>query len=118
MLLATNEADVAEEVAIRAAEALAPESERDLDGAALSGALWLVAAIAAARHGDAWTARDRLREHARPVAARTGEGNVFWTVFGPTNTVRRRRTLRQGDGGRSRPLSALCVAFPCQRVEI
>jgi transcriptional regulator with XRE-family HTH domain len=87
VLLATNEADVAEEVTIKAAKWLAPELQHDLDAAALIGALWLVAAVATARNGDAWTARDRLRDHARPVAARTGEGNVFWTVFGPTNTA-------------------------------
>jgi transcriptional regulator with XRE-family HTH domain len=87
VLLATNEAGVAEEVCIRAAWALEPELDRNLDAAALIGALWLVAVIAAARCGDAWAARDRLREQARPVAARTGEGNVFWTVFGPTNVA-------------------------------
>jgi hypothetical protein len=72
---------------IRTVRALEPELSRDLDAAALTGALWLVAVIAAARTGDAWTARDRLREQALPVAARTGEGNVFWTVFGPTNVA-------------------------------
>ncbi len=87
VLLATNEADVAEEITIRAAETLAPSLATDLDAMALSGALWLVAVIASARNGDGWTARDRLREHARPAAERTGEGNVFWTVFGPTNTA-------------------------------
>ena len=45
----------------------------------------LVAAIAAVRMGNSWIARDRLREKARPVAERTGEGNVYWTAFGPTN---------------------------------
>jgi transcriptional regulator with XRE-family HTH domain len=87
VLLATNEPDVAEEIVIRAADTLAPDLARDLDAVALSGALWLVAVIASARNGDSWTARDRLREHARPAAERTGEGNVFWTVFGPTNAA-------------------------------
>jgi hypothetical protein len=87
VLLATNEPHVAAELCVRAARALEPRIGQDLDAAALAGALWLVAVIAAARTGDAWTARDRLREQARPVAARTGEGNVFWTVFGPTNVA-------------------------------
>jgi acyl-CoA reductase-like NAD-dependent aldehyde dehydrogenase len=47
--------------------------------------LHLVAAMAAVRNGDAWSARDRLREKARPAAERVGDGNVCWTVFGPTN---------------------------------
>jgi transcriptional regulator with XRE-family HTH domain len=85
VLLAIGEPEVAEEVTIKAAEELQPVLDRDLGTAALFGALWLVAAIAAARNGDAWTARERLREHAQPAAARSGQGNVLWTVFGPVN---------------------------------
>jgi transcriptional regulator with XRE-family HTH domain len=85
VLLTIGEPEVAEEVTIKAAEELQPAMERDLDTAALFGALWLVAAIAAARNGDAWTARERLRQHAQPAAARSGQGNVLWTVFGPVN---------------------------------
>jgi transcriptional regulator with XRE-family HTH domain len=85
VLLTTGEPEVAEEVTIKAAEEIRPHPDTDHDHAALYGALWLVAAIAAARNGDGWTARERLREHARPAAARTGEGNVLWSVFGPVN---------------------------------
>jgi transcriptional regulator with XRE-family HTH domain len=85
VLLTIGEPEVAEEVTIKAAEELQPAIDRDLDSAALFGALWLVAAIAAARNGDAWTARERLRQHAKPAARRSGEGNVLWTVFGPVN---------------------------------
>jgi transcriptional regulator with XRE-family HTH domain len=85
VLLTTGEPEVSEEVTIKAAEEIRPRSDGDHDRAALYGALWLVAAIAAARNGDGWTARERLRQHAQPAAARTGEGNVMWTVFGPVN---------------------------------
>ncbi len=85
-LLSSNQAEEAEEVAITAAEELEPHmSDSGPAFTAMYGALWLVAAAAAARKGDAWTARDRLREKARPAGVRVGEGNVCWTVFGPTN---------------------------------
>jgi transcriptional regulator with XRE-family HTH domain len=85
VLLTTGEPEVAEEVTIKAAEDIRPGPDDDHDRAALYGALWLVAAIAAARNRDGWTARERLRRHAWPAAARTGEGNVLWSVFGPVN---------------------------------
>jgi hypothetical protein len=85
VLLADNEAEGAESVAMHAADDLRPEMDRgDLDAVALCGALLLIAAVAAARQGNAWTAHERLRQ-AEPLAARTGERNSFWTVFGPTN---------------------------------
>ncbi|GAA3881373.1 hypothetical protein GCM10022243_52460 [Saccharothrix violaceirubra] len=44
----------------------------------------LLAAMAAARKGERWTAQDRVRS-VEPVARRTGERNTLWTAFGPTN---------------------------------
>ncbi|MGP3980884.1 helix-turn-helix domain-containing protein [Streptomyces sp. KR80] len=89
VLLSTQAADGAEEVAVRGIERLRPQirqGEPDYpDHAAMAGALQLVAVVAAARRRDWWTARDRLSRYARPAARRAGEGNVMWTVFGPTN---------------------------------
>ncbi len=85
VLLTTGEPEVAEEVTIEAAEELRPGPDDDHDRAALYGALWLVAAIAAARSGDGWAARERLRQYAWPAASRSGEGNILWAVFGPVN---------------------------------
>ena len=42
--------------------------------------------MASARQGQVWQARDRVRQ-AYPLAARTGERNVYWTAFGPTNVA-------------------------------
>ncbi|MGH8883728.1 MAG: helix-turn-helix domain-containing protein [Egibacteraceae bacterium] len=85
-LIADNEPEGAEEVATRAVEELEPHlSDSSTVSLAMFGALHLVAAIAAVRRGDAWTARERLRDKALPAARVTGEGNVCWTVFGPTN---------------------------------
>jgi transcriptional regulator with XRE-family HTH domain len=86
VLLADGEVEAAEEVTIMAAEELEPRlDDTDPELIAMYGALYLVAVMAAARGGDAWTARDRLREKAQPAAERAGEGNVCWTVFGPNN---------------------------------
>jgi hypothetical protein len=86
ILLAQGEADGAEDVIMRGIEDLRREtSPDDLDAVGMAGALWLVAAVAAVRNNDPWTARDRLREHALPAGRQTGDTNVMWTVFGPTN---------------------------------
>lgn len=86
VLLADGEAEGAEDVAMHGAEALGPRIEDDLDALALRGALLLVGSIAAARRGDAWRARERVRA-VEPLAKRTGERNTLWTVFGPTNVA-------------------------------
>lgn len=86
VLLAAGDADGAEETAVRAIEQLHPAVGRqDAGSTAMTGALHLVAATAAARRRDWSGARDRLAKHARPAAEQAGEGNVLWTVFGPTN---------------------------------
>ncbi|MFI0448373.1 helix-turn-helix domain-containing protein [Actinomadura sp. 6N118] len=85
ILLAQNEAEAAEAATLSAVEELRPRLDDGGEWVAMNGALWLVAAVTAVRQGDAWTARDRLREQALPAAQAVGEGNVMWTVFGPTN---------------------------------
>ena len=86
ILLAQGEADGAEEVAMKAIEDLKRDtSNENVEAIGMGGALWLVAAVAAVRNNDPWTARDRLRDKALPAARLTGDTNVMWTVFGPTN---------------------------------
>jgi transcriptional regulator with XRE-family HTH domain len=86
ILLAQGEADGAEEVAVKAIEDLQRDTrDEDADAVGMTGALWLVSAVAAVRNNDPWTARDRLRDKAMPAARVTGDTNVMWTVFGPTN---------------------------------
>lgn len=85
VLLADKEPESAETVALHGAKELkAVTADDDLDAVALRGSLLLVAAIAAARRGDQWTAYDRVRL-VEPLARRTGERNTLWTAFGPTN---------------------------------
>jgi transcriptional regulator with XRE-family HTH domain len=86
ILLAQGEADGAEDVVIRAIEDLGRDTgDDDHDAIGMTGALWLVSAVAAVRNNDPWTARDRVRDKALPAARVTGDTNVMWTVFGPTN---------------------------------
>ncbi|QFZ21307.1 helix-turn-helix domain-containing protein [Saccharothrix syringae] len=85
VLLADREPDGAEAVALHAVEELRTvATDDDLDVLALRGSLLLVAAVAAARRGERWTAHDRLRL-AEPLARCTGERNTSWTAFGPIN---------------------------------
>ena len=86
VLLAANDADGAEQIVLQGAEQLRPRIDAgDEQCAAMSGALQLVAVVASAQRKDWWAARDRLRDVAAPAAKKAGEGNVMWTVFGPTN---------------------------------
>jgi hypothetical protein len=85
VLLVDRRSDLAEELAIAAARAIAPLTETSSQAAAMSGALHLVAASAAVREGKRSIARDHVWKHAEPVARKTGENNLLWTQFGPLN---------------------------------
>jgi transcriptional regulator with XRE-family HTH domain len=88
ILLAQGDAESAEDVAVRAVGELERQyPDGEAEAVAMIGALWLVAAVAAVRRGDPWTARDRVRDKAWPAARRSGEGNVMRTVFGPVNVA-------------------------------
>ncbi|MEV0493483.1 helix-turn-helix domain-containing protein [Streptomyces atratus] len=65
---------------------------------AVRGALELVAVVAEARTRRAWAARDRLTQHVLPLADQAGEGNIMWTVFGPTNTELHAVSVEMLDG--------------------
>lgn len=85
VLLASGETEGAETVVMAAANNLRPLVDSgDLDATALYGSLVLLAAVTSVRRGDVWRARDHVAT-ATPLADRTGERNVLWTAFGPTN---------------------------------
>ncbi|MEO3854500.1 helix-turn-helix domain-containing protein [Acrocarpospora sp. B8E8] len=84
VLLGDGEYEGAEQVALLGIEHLRDEL-RSKHTAAMTGALELVAVVADARRKRWWKARDRLRDQAMLRAREVGEGNVGWTVFGPTN---------------------------------
>jgi hypothetical protein len=84
-LLPTPRAGLAEALAVVTAEQI--EVGREAPVWSVAGALWLIAAVAAARRGDAAGAAQRL-DHAERLAARLGEdANHRWTAFGPTNVA-------------------------------
>ncbi|GAA1748816.1 helix-turn-helix transcriptional regulator [Streptomonospora arabica] len=95
-LLGQGEPHTAEEVALAAASGLERCTTRD--GMAMSGALWLTAAVAAARRRDKFTAVERIESHADPRAAKTGETNVGRTAFGPTNVAMHVLSIELEDG--------------------
>lgn len=87
VLLSHNEpgaVEEAREVALLAVEQLR-RTPQTPQSCAVEGALELVAVVSDARRRNWWEARRRLEQRAVPLANRAGEGNVQWTVFGPTN---------------------------------
>ncbi|WP_405467431.1 helix-turn-helix domain-containing protein [Streptomyces canus] len=89
VLLSHNEPDAVEEakeIALQAVEDLRtlPASTASQ---AVEGALELVAVVSDARRCDWPQARRRLEQRALPLARTAGEGNIQWTVFGPTNVA-------------------------------
>lgn len=86
-LLRSDQVEDAEDLTLRFADRLTSAARPDTPSlVSVAGALWLIAAIIAARrshsgpmHGRGSTKRDRLAEM-------LGEGaNRGWTAFGPTN---------------------------------
>lgn len=116
VLLALGQPGAAEDTALAAISELGGSGAHDRPGAtAMMGALWLVAAVSAARRGNLWTARDRLRDEAAPAARMTGDANVMWTVFGPTN-VRLHAVSVEAEAGETGEALRLSDAVDVSRV--
>jgi transcriptional regulator with XRE-family HTH domain len=101
-LMRSGHADRAVAMAAEAAELLS-RSARCLTPEAISvrGALFLRAAVAAARMNDRQTATLLLIEASRAARELGHDGNEYWTSFGPTNVQLHRVhvALALGDGG-------------------
>lgn len=87
-LLRSDQVEQAEHLAMRMAAQLGPRVRSDDPGiVSVAGALWLIAAVIAARRTDRWEAARRLDE-AESLARRLGhDANHAWTAFGPTNVA-------------------------------
>jgi hypothetical protein len=83
-LLPGTHAAVAEDLAVRTAD---DTPDADDAGRSVVGALWLIAAVAAARRGDRDIAADRLDRAHRLAEALGREDNLRWTALGPTNVA-------------------------------
>ncbi len=90
-LLGTERTSIAEDLAVRVASAL--DGSHDDAASSVAGALWLVAAVAAARRGDADTAGRQLARAQRLAEAVGRDANLRWTAFGPTNVALHRVTV-------------------------
>lgn len=97
LLSQPGDEQAAADVAMRAAEDL-QRTLTTTEAAAVRGALELVAVVADARTRRAWAARDRLNQRVLPLADQAGEGNVQWTVFGPTNAELHAVSVEMLDG--------------------
>lgn len=87
-LLRSDQVDQAEQLAIRMAQQLGPAVRSD-DPALVSvtGALWLIAAVIAARRTERWEAERRLAEASTLADLLGHDANYAWTAFGPTNVA-------------------------------
>lgn len=87
-LLRSDQVDQAEQLAMRVAPQLRPSVRSD-DPAIVSvtGALWLIAAVIAARRTERWEADRRLTEATALADLLGHDANYAWTAFGPTNVA-------------------------------
>ena len=87
-LLRSDQIDQAEQLAMRMAQQLRRLVRSD-DPALVSvtGALWLIAAVIAARRTDKWEADRRLAEASALAGLLGHDANYAWTAFGPTNVA-------------------------------
>ncbi|MFE7203872.1 helix-turn-helix domain-containing protein [Pseudonocardia alni] len=87
-LLRSDQVDQAEQLAMRMAAQLGPAVRSD-DPALVSvtGALWLITAVIAARRTEQWEAERRLTEASALADLLGHDANYAWTAFGPTNVA-------------------------------
>ncbi len=107
-LLRAGHGDRAEQVAVGAAERLMRRvGEDNPELLSLTGALWLIAAVIAARHADRPTMTDRFTRAAKLAETLGIDANHGHSAFGPTNVVLHRvsAAVRMGD-----PLRVLSAA--------
>jgi len=101
-LLRSDQIDDAERIAVEMADALQGSVRSDEPVlVSVTGALWLIAAVIAARRTDRGEAWERL-DRAQALAGLLGEdGNYAWTGFGPTNVAIHRVSVAAelGDAG-------------------
>lgn len=87
-LLRNDQISEGEKLAVRMAEKLMPHARSDNPPlVSATGALWLIAAVSAARRTDRGQAWERLDTAERLAGLLGADGNFSWTAFGPTNVA-------------------------------
>jgi transcriptional regulator with XRE-family HTH domain len=87
-LLRSGQIDQAELLSTRTAQQFLPRVRPDDPAlASVTGALWLIAGVIAARRADRWEAESRV-DQAEQLSGIVGrDANYAWTAFGPTNVA-------------------------------
>jgi transcriptional regulator with XRE-family HTH domain len=101
-LLRADQPQDAETLAVSLAELLTSKANSDAPTlVSLAGALWLIAAVTAARRTERHDAWERLDEADRLARVLGEDGNFGWTAFGPTNVAIHRVSVAAelGDAG-------------------
>ena len=112
-LLRAGRTDEAEHLAVAMAAQTEAEARSDQPGVvSLAGALWLIAAVIAARRTDRVAARERLDRAERLAGLLGQDGNHAWTAFGPTNVAIHRVSVAVELGDASEALAAAAAVHP------
>lgn len=108
-LLRADRSDDAEHLAVRMAEQVQEAARSDAPSVvSVAGALWLIAAVIAARRLDREEAFSRL-DRADSLAGLLGhDANYAWTAFGPTNVLLHKISVatEMGDAGEALRIAA------------
>ena len=92
-LLRSQRTEEAERIAVTSADRLMPlVRTEDPELVSLTGSLWLLSGIIAARRADRRDVTDRLTNAEHLAGMLAGDGNHAWTGFGPTNVAIHRTT--------------------------
>jgi len=112
-LLRADRSDEAEHLAVSMAEQVQAQARSDVPTlVSVAGALWLIAAVIAARQTERFEAMARL-ERADMLAGLLGhDANHAWTAFGPTNVAIHRVTVAAELGDPGYALSAATAVDP------
>jgi transcriptional regulator with XRE-family HTH domain len=117
-LLRADRSDEAERLAVSTAELVQRQARADEPLlVSVAGALWLIAAVAAARRTDRGEAWRRL-DNAEALSGMLGEdANFGWTAFGPTNVAIHRVSVAAELGDAGEALRVATVVDPAQLPE-
>lgn len=108
-LLSTSRAGLGEDLAVRTA---VDAGGTDPAATSTTGALWLIAAVAAARRPDGVAAVERLDRAQMLAEALGADANHRWTAFGPTNVAIHRVSVAVELGDAAGALAAASAVDP------
>jgi len=112
-LLRADRSDEAERLALGMAELTQARARSDDPVlTSVAGALWLIAAVIAARRTDRFEAAARLEQAQRQAELLGRDANYAWTAFGPTNVAIHRVSVAAELGDAAEALDAAAAVDP------